>query len=94
MPVFKNVNIFFEKECPLMSGEGGAGFFSMIAFVTFLLLIAVALVTLYNVFVKNEQGIKAVPFAVKILNGLSSLPIISNSPIGRSLYSLANPTYD
>jgi len=37
-----------------MSGEGGSGFFSTIAFVTFLILIGVALVTLYNVFVKNE----------------------------------------
>jgi len=54
MPVFKNVNVFFEKECSFTSEEGGeSGFFSIFSLAVFFLLMVVAVVTLYNVFAKK-----------------------------------------
>lgn len=54
MPVFKNINVFFEKECPFTGKEGGdSGVFSILALILFFLLIVVAVVTLYNVFAKK-----------------------------------------
>lgn len=50
MNKFKNINVFFEKECPLMSGEGGTNLLSTFAFLVFVALIVILLFTLYNVF--------------------------------------------
>lgn len=92
METFKNINIFFEKECPLQPGEG-SGMFGTIAFFILIFFIIVVFITLYNVFALEVRGVKAVPFAVTILTGLSKIPGVSGSAIGTSLHNLAHPTY-
>ncbi|KAL4465354.1 hypothetical protein ABPG72_016755 [Tetrahymena utriculariae] len=92
MEYFRNVNIFFEKECPLQPGEG-SGVFGTIAFFILIFFIVIIIVTLYNVFALEITGVKAVPFAVPVLSGLSKIPGVKGTLIGDKLYYLANPIY-
>ncbi|KAL4426922.1 hypothetical protein ABPG74_012922 [Tetrahymena malaccensis] len=92
MEHFRNVNIFFEKECPLQPGEG-SGLFGTVAFFIFIFFIVIIIVTLYNVFAQDITGVKAVPFAVPVLSGLSKIPGVKGTSIGDKLYNLANPSY-
>lgn len=53
MERFKNINLFFEKECPLIKGEGGSGILSTLALLMFMLFVILAFITIYNVFVHD-----------------------------------------
>lgn len=89
MDHFKNVNIFFEKECPLISGER-SNYFGSLAFIILIAFIVIAFVTLYNVFALEIRGIKAVPFAVTLLSSLAKIPGIEGSSVGNTINNIAN----
>lgn len=85
LELFKNINIFFEKKCPVVPGEGSSSVLSWIAQLFFLLLLILAGVTLYNVYAKNMRGISAVPFASDSLRAIAKIPVLRDTSVGRSL---------